>query len=266
MKQVNFHTHTARCHHAYGADEQYVLSAISNGFDVLGFADHSPWKYASDYKSRMRMELDVFQDYKKSILSLKEKYADQIEIRLGLETEYFPEYMDWMKEFCIQEGIDYLIFGNHYHHSDERSQYYPYAGAHTFDQYIEDCLEGLKTGMYSYLAHPELIMMNDRLEWDDHVDQQFHRVCALAKELDLPLEYNAAGMMGNKWFGESYPHHRFWKIASQYRNKALVGMDAHSPEGLDRSLYEEAMGQLKQYDVQIVDTIEYQPFNKDRKD
>ena len=28
MKQTNFHTHTSRCHHAFGNDEEFVRTAI----------------------------------------------------------------------------------------------------------------------------------------------------------------------------------------------------------------------------------------------
>ena len=38
----NYHTHTTRCFHAVGQDEDYVRAAIDGGFDLLGFADHAP--------------------------------------------------------------------------------------------------------------------------------------------------------------------------------------------------------------------------------
>ena len=37
--KVNYHTHTSRCGHATGTDEQYVCAAIRQGFDELGFSD-----------------------------------------------------------------------------------------------------------------------------------------------------------------------------------------------------------------------------------
>lgn len=57
----------------------------------------------------MRMKLDEFADYKDSVLYLKDRYKKQIEIRFGLEAEYFPKYMDWLLDFCIENEIDYLI-------------------------------------------------------------------------------------------------------------------------------------------------------------
>ncbi len=35
----NYHTHTKRCGHAKGTDEEYVIAAIEGGFDELGFSD-----------------------------------------------------------------------------------------------------------------------------------------------------------------------------------------------------------------------------------
>ena len=108
MKQTNFHTHTSRCHHAFGNDEEFVRTAIQNGFEVLGFSDHACWKYDSDFVAHMRMKLDEFDDYKDSVLYLKDRYKKQIEIRFGLEAEYFPKYMDWLLDFCIENEIDYF--------------------------------------------------------------------------------------------------------------------------------------------------------------
>ena len=43
--KVNLHTHTVRCGHAVGTDEEYVLAAIAAGFTKLGFSDHNPFPY-----------------------------------------------------------------------------------------------------------------------------------------------------------------------------------------------------------------------------
>ncbi|MFR5796189.1 MAG: PHP domain-containing protein [Christensenellales bacterium] len=49
--KANYHTHTARCGHATGTDEDYVLAAIEQGFDELGFSDHVPWPYRTDTRT-----------------------------------------------------------------------------------------------------------------------------------------------------------------------------------------------------------------------
>ncbi len=53
--KTNYHTHTTRCHHATGSDEEFVLSAIKGGYQEIGFSDHTPWKYHTNYISDIRM-------------------------------------------------------------------------------------------------------------------------------------------------------------------------------------------------------------------
>ena len=40
--KTNYHTHTTRCMHATGDDEDYVLSAIKGGYRILGFRTTLP--------------------------------------------------------------------------------------------------------------------------------------------------------------------------------------------------------------------------------
>ena len=38
---TNYHTHTTRCGHAEGTEEEYILTALRCGYKVLGFSDHT---------------------------------------------------------------------------------------------------------------------------------------------------------------------------------------------------------------------------------
>ena len=60
---ANYHTHTPRCNHAKGSEREFIEKAIKEGFKVLGFSDHTPWPYASDFVSGMRMRLSQLQGY-----------------------------------------------------------------------------------------------------------------------------------------------------------------------------------------------------------
>ena len=48
----------------------------------------------------LKIQLD---GYIESILSLKEKYKDQISILVGLECEYFEKYIPWLKQMLEDE-------------------------------------------------------------------------------------------------------------------------------------------------------------------
>lgn len=259
--KANYHTHTSLCRHADGLMEEYVLSAIKAGFQELGFSDHTPWKYHSDYISHMRMRLFEFSDYKKEVLRLKEKYKDQISIKLGLECEYFPEYMEWLLDFIKEEELDYILFGNHFKISDEIPRSYYGSQIHDakgLNRYVEDVIKGMELGCYAYLAHPDLFMRSLD-SWDEACDEASRRICAKAKELGVILEYNLAGkMMGIALKRDFYPYPRFWEIAGEYGCKAIVGVDAHTPSALqDTVLYDEGRAYLKEVGCELVDTIPF---------
>ena len=170
--KTNYHTHTTRCMHAVGSDEEYVLSAIKGGFQILGFSDHTPWKYRTDYVADMRMLPEELPGYIESLQHLREKYQEQIRIKIGLECEYFPDYIPWLKEQIKKYQLNYILFGNHHFHTDEK---FPYFGHHTdnrdmLDLYEESAIEGMESGLYNCLAHPDLFMRSYP-KFDHHCPQ-----------------------------------------------------------------------------------------------
>lgn len=60
MQYFNIHTHTVRCNHAVGTDEEYVTAAINNGLKLLGFSDHVPFNFPVDTYDRMKQTLNIW--------------------------------------------------------------------------------------------------------------------------------------------------------------------------------------------------------------
>ena len=90
--KANYHTHTARCGHADGTDEQYIAAAIERGFDIFGFSDHMPWPYESGFVNpHVRMPITQMDGYIAAMRELQKKYAGKIELLTGFECEYFPQ-------------------------------------------------------------------------------------------------------------------------------------------------------------------------------
>lgn len=104
---TNYHTHTKRCGHAYGEDEDFVLSAIKYGIKELGFSDHISFKNIS--APYMRQDRSMLSDYISSISHLKEKYKDKIKIHLGFEAEYIEEFVEDYKDLLENHSIEYMI-------------------------------------------------------------------------------------------------------------------------------------------------------------
>ena len=228
--KANYHTHTTRCMHASGSDEMYVQSAIKAGFNILGFADHTPWPYKSDFVSTIRMGINQLPGYVNSLNSLKETYKEKLNIRIGLECEYFPRYLGWLEEAREAYGLDYLIFGAHYISSDEDNPYVGYACRDNAVMYgyADMCVEGMQSGLYAYLAHPDLYMRR-RDTWDEGSQAVARDICACALQYGIPLEYNlnAHVLDGDEC---RFPRREFWEMAAQTGNQVIIGYDAHQPE------------------------------------
>ena len=148
--KTNYHTHTTRCMHAVGDDEEYVRSAIKGGFQVLGLS--LIMAHGSITQILYRIYVCFPEDLPEYIeirAHLQEKYRNQISIKIGLEYEYFPEYIHWLKEIIKEYRLDYILFGNHHYHTDEK---FPYFGHHTtnrdmLDLYEESTIEGMESGL-----------------------------------------------------------------------------------------------------------------------
>lgn len=233
----NFHTHTSRCLHAAGTDEQYVKAAIEGGFDVLGFADHAPWAFASDYVSHCRMPAEEWTDYKRSVLTLREKYAGQIALRLGVESEYFPRYIDQLKRLR-DDGCEYFILACHFLDTEETS---PYTGhsCKSDDEvrrYADAMVAGIRTGLYCCVAHPDLYMMTRR-ELSPVCMEAADMICQAAKEQNMPIEYNLLGLLdAMKGHPRGYPCKDFWEYVRRWDNDVILGVDAHDPDMLRNQL------------------------------
>lgn len=235
---ANYHTHTARCHHASGTEEEYIETALRSGFQVLGFSDHTPWRYADrHFVSHVRMLPEELDGYVSTLAALREKYSSRLRLHIGLEAEYFPAYMDWLLEEKQRLGIEYLIFGCHYDTTDESGVYFgrPHSAA-DIRRYAEQAIAGMETGAFICLAHPDLFL-NGWRTFDADVEQACREICATAARLDIPLEYNLLGLRshgrGDGTLG--YTNDLFWQIAAEYPVKAIVGCDAHAPEAMDRA-------------------------------
>ncbi len=221
--KANYHTHTFRCHHASGTERAYVEAAIRAGFKTLGFSDHSPYPFDHGYVSGIRMDLSELEGYCRVLEGLQREYASDIEILIGLEAEYFPRHFDALCDFLKDYPIRYLLLAQHFTDNEYDGIY---AGAPTRDEsvlraYCEQAAEGIKSGRFLYLAHPDLIPYTGP---GAVYDRWLRWLIRQAKEAQMPLEINLLGISGRR----HYPNPRFWKLAEEEQAEAILGCDAHS--------------------------------------
>ena len=223
---VNYHSHTPRCGHAEGSEREYVEAALRVGLETLGFSDHTPWDYFDHpYRNkRVRMALEELPSYADTVRALAAEYRGRIEILLGVEAEYYPKYFSRLLELLRLNGVRYMILGQHFY-GNELGE--PSCGRPTDDptrlaSYVDQTIEALQTGLFSYFAHPDLIRFTGA---DEEYRRQMRRLCRAAKESGTPLEINLLGIRE----GRNYPDERFWRLAAEEGNSVVLGCDAHRP-------------------------------------
>lgn len=248
---ANYHTHTFRCKHAYGEDREYVESAIHAGMKVLGFSDHCPWVFGDEHISGIRMIPEKLDDYFDSMQKLKQEYASEITIYAGFEAEYIPELMEGQTNLLKDYPVDYMILGQHF---TGREPYSKYTGLPTEDeallkQYVDLVIEGMETGKYQYVAHPDLI---NYVGSSDIYEHHILRLCRYLKEKNIPVEINMLGVMEHR----NYTSERFLKLAQKAGNSAIIGVDAHMPEMLEFvDMQEKCRGLIEKYRLPLIDFL-----------
>lgn len=224
---TNYHTHTYRCHHADGADREYVETAVKRGFKVLGFSDHSPYIFNDpNYVSGHRMSLAETSEYVGSVRALAKEFGSQIQLLIGYEMEYYPNLFSKSLSFIADHGCDYLILGQHFIGDEEF-----YSGRtgdfQKFDRYISQTIEAMETGVFTYLCHPDLCLYTGD---NTLLEKGYLKLCEAAKKMDIPLEFNLYGMAD----GRHYPNETFFRIAASVGNTIVPGCDAHTPDRIGR--------------------------------
>ncbi|MBP5329193.1 MAG: histidinol-phosphatase [Spirochaetaceae bacterium] len=248
---ANYHTHTPRCKHAVGSEREYIERAIDCGFKILGFSDHTPQPYPKDYVSTIRMGMDEIEDYTSTLVALREEYKDKIKILIGYEVEYTHKYFDKLLTELRKFPLDYLIQGQHFAPDEVEGVYMGFkSGDETrLKQYVDLTVEGMRTGLFSYLAHPDLVnFTGDDATYKKHMV----RIVETALECDIPLEVNMLGFVEKR----NYPCDRFFSMAAQMGAKFVIGCDAHKPQMLNQpEAVSGFMDFLNRYGINVTDNV-----------
>lgn len=219
----NYHTHTARCGHASGTEEEYILRAIEGGITHMGFSDHVPFLFPDGKESYYRIPMAQAQDYFDTLNTLRGKYKDQIQLSIGFEMEYYPTFFKDMLDTALSLGAEYLILGQHFS-GDERPKGF-YVSNQTDDpallrEYVSNVLAGMETGLFSYVAHPDIFHFTGD---ESLYEEEMRKICVTAWEKNIPLEINLLGFRA----GRHYPQERFWKLAGEEQSPVTFGFDSH---------------------------------------
>ena len=223
-----FHVHTYRCRHASEETElEYVQKAIELDATEIIFTDHAPFP---ENPFNFRMDMNEFDEYVSVLNELKERYKNRIRIKVGLEIEYIPTYLDYYK--WLKDRLDILLLGQHFSLLSN--------GICTFDMedkskeyksLADGMIEGMKTGLFQAASHPDQIFRRMK-QWNEEMEKIAMDIKECAVQNNVTLEQNISNMQGKK-------RHAYWKEFWKnmpYGLKTVYGVDAHSVEEMETNV------------------------------
>jgi HisJ family histidinol phosphate phosphatase len=220
---ANYHTHTRWCRHGTGEIEDYIKEAVARGLLELAITEHVPLPGDPDLERRYCSEFD---DFDREFNSLIKKYADRIVVRKGLECEYYPEFLEYYRNLKEKRGYEILLLGQHT--SIDRSlDNFSLRRPEEVLLYASEVSEGLATGLFTFLAHPD-VPITGYGRTDDAFLEAMDTIFSACEELGIPAEINANGLH----YKRGYPCREAWKLAANHRINCLVNADAHHVENL----------------------------------
>lgn len=258
MMLYETHSHTPLCKHAVGLPFEYAEAAYRQGLHGLMVTCHNPMP--DGFAHSVRMSMNEFDDYLRMVFHARQQWRGRIDVRLGIEADYFPGYERWLETQLQMADFQYVLGSIHPQLAEFRQRYWTGDALEFQRTYFRLLAESAETGLFDCLAHPDFVKNETPDDWQperiwDDICQALDRIAAAG----VAMELNTSGK--NKTVPEMNP---FPQMLVQMCNRSIpvvIGADAHRPERVGDG-YLEALDLLEQCGYQHVSLY----VNRSRRD
>jgi histidinol-phosphatase (PHP family) len=228
---IDYHMHT-RLTDGVGEPSDYAKVALQRGLIEIGCSDHGP---VCAYPTNWHMKSTDLPLYVNWVQEARVEFP-QLQIKLGLELDYFPGCESQVRELAAQYPWDFFLGSIHF------------LGTFPIDRSAEDWqgqdvdarwreyfalwTQAAQSRLFDSLAHPDLPK-----KFGFHPKSDFSKVYREAlravADADMAIEISTAGL--RKPCREIYPSEQFLRIARELDVPVSLGSDAHIPDdtGID---------------------------------
>ncbi len=230
------HTHTARCGHAGGRDEEYIQHAIARGLNAIAVTDHVPfyWLPPDRHDPTLAMAPEELPRYVEAVLALKDRYRGRIEVLLGLEADYVAGQEEKLARLLESYPFDVVLGSVHWLNGwwvDAPSSLPRYRlGAAEVDrvwaEYAQALVAAAASGLFDVLAHLDLPKKFGFRPSTPFAGVQREVVEAVATA-GCAVELSSAGR--RKPVGEDYPSPELLAALAAAGVPVVLSSDAHAP-------------------------------------
>ncbi|HSI62387.1 MAG TPA: histidinol-phosphatase [Candidatus Saccharimonadia bacterium] len=220
------HMHTTLCKHAWGLPEEYAEFALQRGLAGIIFTCHSPMPRG--FWPHVRMDDSQFDEYVALVHRCRDHYAGRLDVRLGMESDYFPGFEDWVRELHGRADFHYILGSVHWQGPEYHRMFGQGSPADFRRSYWENLAASAETGLFDCLAHPDLIK-NFRAsewvpgEWEENVTASLDRIA----KTGVAMELNTSGV--HKSYSQMNPSLSMLSMMKARGIPVVVGSDSHKP-------------------------------------
>lgn len=220
------HCHTPLCKHAVGDPVEYASAAVGRRLKGIIFTCHCP--LPEGISADVRMAPEEFGRYQEIVAEARRQFADRLDVRLGLESDYLPGLEGWLEKLHASASLHHVLGSVHMQMSYYKMRYFkgdPIAYQH---QYFEHLAEAAETGLFDTLAHPDLVKNETPLTWDfARIQSVAERALDRIAKTGVAMELNTSGL--NKALPEMNPGPAMLRLMRARGIPVVIGADAHRP-------------------------------------
>jgi histidinol-phosphatase (PHP family) len=242
------HMHTPLCKHAHGEPEAYAEQALKKGFKGIVMTDHSPMNIS--YSAHLRMDVNQFDAYLAMVERARRSYEGRLDVRLGIESDYFPGAESWLSELHDRAEFDYILGSVHPQMAEYQQWYYQSDMLDFHRTYYAHMAQAAETGLFDCIAHPDVIKFVHPRDFKpqailDDIRAALDRIAAAG----VAMELNTSGL--NKAPFELYPSRTILYEMFVRDIPVVVGSDSHDPKRVGAD-FEKAFDALQNVGYQDV--------------
>ena len=220
------HMHTPLCKHAEGHPIEYMEYGVAQGLAGIIMTCHSPMP--DGFSSRVRMSPEQFNEYCALVQEAADAAPADFEVRLGLESDFFPGMEPWLEDLHAKADFHYILGSVHWHIAEYMDAFW-HGDAFAFQkQYFEHLAESAETGLFDSLAHPDLIKNASPVDWNfarirPYIEKALDRIA----DTGVAMEINTSGL--NKSYPEMNPGPLMLGLMAERKIPVVIGSDSHTP-------------------------------------
>ena len=232
---MDCHMHTPLCGHAQGMPVEYVGAAAQRGLKRITFTCHTPLDEDGFGGPRIRMAPERLPEYTDLIAEAREFGKEiGVEVLLGIEAEITPNQraLDRMDALLAETPFDFIL-GSLHHQLPSYRELITGLGlvddASIIRHYFETVIQGIESGRYHSVAHPDVIRIYGTVEpfHPKDYEPEIRAVVRAAAQRGVCLEINTSGL--TKGVFELHPHPLILSWVKEEGALLTIGSDSHKP-------------------------------------